>query len=53
MCEANLQPVIQAKALARGAALPMCVRIALPTLGTPKQSDILKTNKIMPTTHQR
>lgn len=42
MCEVNLQPVIQAEALARGAALPLCLRIAFSTLSTSKQSNILK-----------
>lgn len=42
MCEINLQPVIQAEALARGAALPLCLRIAFSTLSTSKQSNILK-----------
>lgn len=42
MCEINLQPVIQAEALARGAALPLSLRIAFSTLSTSKQSNILK-----------
>lgn len=42
MCEINLQPVIQAEALARGAALPLCLRIAFSTLSTSEQSSILK-----------
>lgn len=42
MREVNLQPVIQAEALARGAALPLCLRIAFSTLSTSEQSHILK-----------
>lgn len=42
MCEVNLQPVVQAEALAGGAAPPLCLRIAFSTLSTSKQANILK-----------
>lgn len=42
MCEVNLQPVIQAEALARGAALPLGLRISFSTLSTSQQCNILE-----------
>lgn len=42
VCEVNLQPVIQAEALARGAALPLGLRISYSTLSTSQQCNILE-----------
>lgn len=41
-CKVNLQAVIQAEALARGAALPLGLRISFSTLSTSQQCNILQ-----------